>query len=67
MTTGRNIYKKIDWVIIVCYLLLVAFGWLNIHASVYNEESKAIFSLDQRSGMQLMWIGISFVVAVFIL
>lgn len=67
MTGERNIYKSIDWVMVVCYFLLVLFGWMNIHASVYSEESAAVLSLDQRSGMQMMWIGISLIAAALIL
>lgn len=67
MTADRNIYKKIDWVIVLCYLLLVLFGWLNIYASVYSQESSSIFSLDQRSGMQMVWIGISLVAILMII
>lgn len=61
MTSGRNIYKKIDWIMVVCYLLLILFGWINIYASSYEVESASIFSLGQRSGMQMLWIGASFI------
>ena len=67
MTTDRNIYRKIDWLMVICYLLLIIFGWLNIYASSYSDESASIFSLDQRSGMQLLWIGVSFAVICLIL
>ena len=63
MTTDRNIYRKIDWVMVVCYLLLILFGWINIYASSYEVESANIFSLSQRSGMQMLWMGISMVAA----
>jgi rod shape determining protein RodA len=67
MTTDSNIYKKIDWVMVICYLLLIVFGWLNIYASSYDGESANIFSLGQRSGMQMLWIGITFIVIALIL
>ena len=67
MTSERNIYRKIDWVMVGCYLLLIIFGWVNIYASSYEMESANIFSLQQRSGMQMLWIGITSIAIVFIL
>lgn len=66
-SNSGNIYRKLDWTLIVCYLILVIFGWFNIYASVYNEGVSDLFSLHQRSGIQLLWIGIAFVTAVFLL
>jgi rod shape determining protein RodA len=67
MTSERNIYRKIDWVMVGCYLLLILFGWVNIYASSYEVESANIFSLQQRSGMQMLWIGITSIAIVLIL
>ena len=67
MSPGRTIYAKLDWVLILCYLLLSVFGWLNIYASTYSEGNAGIFSLATRSGDQLMWIGVAVLAAVFIL
>ena len=52
---------------VVCYLLLILFGWINIYASSYEVESANIFSLSQRSGMQMLWMGISMVAIALIL
>lgn len=62
-----NSYNKINWVLIVCYVLLAIFGWINIYASTYTEESASIFSLSNKGGMQLLWIGAGAVTAIFIL
>lgn len=50
-----------------CYLLLILFGWVNIYASSYEVESANIFSLHQRSGMQMLWIGITTIAIALIL
>lgn len=63
----RNIYRKLDWTLIICYLLLVIFGWMNIYASVYSEGISEMFSIHQRSGIQLVWIGIAFATALLLL
>ncbi|MBI5218682.1 MAG: rod shape-determining protein RodA [Bacteroidia bacterium] len=46
---------------IVLYFALVIIGWLNIYAAVYNDESKSIYDISQKYGMQLIWIGSSIV------
>lgn len=59
----RALYKRIDWTLIICYLLLVIFGWLNIYASIYSEEVTTIFNFSERYGAQLIWIISAFVLA----
>lgn len=56
MGTNNSIYKKLDWWLILCYLLLVVIGWLNIYSAIYNEEHSSIFDFSQRYGMQFVWI-----------
>lgn len=63
MTNGNNIYKKLDWWLILCYLLLVLIGWVNIYAAIYNEEHSSIFDFTQRYGMQFVWIITSLLLA----
>lgn len=67
MTKPSVRYKRPDWVLIITYVFLVLFGWINIYASVYNEEVFSIFDFSKRFGMQLIWIGASFLMALFIL
>jgi rod shape determining protein RodA len=43
-----GIFTNIDWVTVVMYLILVGMGWLNIYASVYNEEHQLITDLSQK-------------------
>lgn len=64
---GRLFASDIDWWTVGIYVLMVFFGWLNIYAAVFNEEQAGIFDLTQRYGMQMLWIGISFFLAVSIL
>ncbi len=67
MRREKKTYGTIDWVMVICYLLLVIFGWLNIYASSIGSEGLSSFSLATRSGNQLIWIGISLLTAVLIL
>jgi len=64
---GRGLAKTIDWKLVICYLLLVLIGWVNIYASVQSAEPSSIFDTSCRSGMQAIWIGTSLVIAVIIL
>lgn len=63
----KKLYKKIDWWIIVSYLGIVAFGIMNIYASIYNESTTFSLSSNNLSLYQLIWVGISIVVGTIIL
>ena len=46
------------------FLFFVVAGWLNIYAASYDlENAVSIYDLSGRAGMQLIWIGTSFLVA----
>lgn len=64
---GNYKFGKIDIPLVLCYLFLVLFGWVNIFASVYSPEHSSIFDLSQRYGMQFIWIVTSMVLIVLIL
>lgn len=63
----HKLFFGVDKVTILIYVLLVFMGWLNIYAAVYNEEHQNIFDTSQKYGMQLIWIGSAFFIAIFIL
>ena len=67
MRSQRSMFDGIDWVMVILFLLLVFMGWLNIYAAVFNEEHKSIFDTTQRYGKQLIWIGLSILVALVIM
>jgi len=62
-----NIWVSLDKITIVLFLLLVAMGWLNIYAAVYNEEHPRMFDLSQRYGKQFIWILAAIVTGIFAL
>lgn len=63
----RSLANVIDWWIVICFLALVFFGWLNIYASVHNEDPASIFDWGCRSGKQFVWILSSLALAAAIL
>ena len=58
---------RFDWITIALYVALVVFGWVNIYAACYSEGHKFIFDMASQHGKQLLWIGISAIVAFIIL
>lgn len=52
---------------VIIYLALVLFGWINIYASVYNEEHHSIFDFSQRYGKQLIWIILAMILGISVL
>lgn len=59
-------YKKLDWVVIGIYLLLVVFGWMNIFSSSVSEDGFT-FSLKEKYVMDLIWVGSALVIGILIL
>lgn len=63
----RSILSAPDWSMILLYLLFVFIGLLNIYSSSYSEAHPGLLDFGTNSGKQVLWIGISLVIAVFIL
>ena len=66
MRFKNHIFDKVDWWTVLMYALLVIIGWLNIYAALFNENHE-IIDFSQKYGRQLIWISISFIIAIFIL
>lgn len=52
-------YKNIDWLTVIIYAILVAFGWLNIYAANFDPEDAAGMTMSSEPAKQLIWIGLS--------
>jgi len=59
--------KRIDWLTVFFYALLVFFGWLNIYSTTLSDPSISIFNTSTLYGKQLFFIGVSFVAILGIL
>ena len=62
-----SIWRSIDWWTILIYIALLVFGWISVCGASYSYGETDIFSLDTRSGMQIVWIGTSIVLGFVIL
>lgn len=58
--------NKIDWISLLLYFVILLFGWLNIYAACYDESHAAVFDFSTKHGKQLIWIGISLLIALVI-
>lgn len=56
--------KKLDWLSILIYIILVAIGWVNIYSATYNGEGTTIFDMGTLYGKQMLFIMVSLVLAV---
>jgi rod shape determining protein RodA len=66
MNRSFNIWRGIDKISILLFVLMIEMGWFNIYAAVFNEEHMGILDLSQRYGKQFIWIIASLVIAVFV-
>lgn len=58
---------RADWVIIMLYLLLICAGWVSICGASHEIGDTDFFSWGTRSGKQLVWMGCSLGLGLFLL
>ena len=64
---GRGLLETIDWKLVICYLMLIIIGWVNIYASIHSSEPSSIFDPSCRSGKQFIWMTVSLGLAALVL
>lgn len=67
MKEKESVLRSIDWLTILLYLILLALGWVSICGASYSFDNPNLFSLSTRSGMELVWIGVSISVGTVLL
>ena len=67
MKRQDTVISCIDWYTIIAYVILLAFGWISVCGATYSFEEADLFSLDTRSGMQIVWIFTSLLLATCLL
>ena len=66
-TKRTNIFYGVDLTLVLLYLFLIAFGWMNIYAASVTEQAHEILDFGTKYGKQLLWISLSFVLIVILL
>ncbi|MEN9958036.1 MAG: hypothetical protein RLZZ474_280 [Bacteroidota bacterium] len=68
--TSGYMASRLDWWSVGLYALFVLMGWMSIYSAVYNPEAPlGLFDAafyTSNAGKQLIWIGTSFVLIMFI-
>ena len=67
MRSNNSHINETDWKLIVIYLLLIFFGWLNIYSASKTDLHFQLLDFSTSYGRQMIWIGISLVFIVVIL
>jgi rod shape determining protein RodA len=52
----NNIFAGLDWILILIYFLLIAFGWMNIYAASKTDQDVEFLSFSTKYGKQLIFI-----------
>ena len=63
----RSAILSADWVVVVVYLLLMAFGWFSICGASHEIGDTDFFDFATRSGKQIVWMGLALVIGLIIL
>ncbi len=65
--SGKSVLKRLDWLTILIYAILVFIGWLNIYSSTFTEADQSIFNFSTLHGKQLFFIMASAIFVVIVL
>lgn len=59
--SARGIFRSMDWLTILLYLIVVALGWLSVMGATYNFGDAITIDFATRAGKQLLWIGLALI------
>ena len=63
-----TLWGALDWLTIFIYVVLLALGWMSVCGACYDfDQTAGILDFSTRSGMQIVWIGTSLLLAFLIL
>ena len=66
-TEKNNIFYGIDWILVILYIVLVCFGWMNIYAATITDTNLDVLDFSTKYGKQLLWIILCIPLIIFIL
>lgn len=65
--TNTSVFKSLDWITILLYVILVGAGIVSIYAASYDFDNAALLSFDEFSGKQFMWAGLGLLLGCVVL
>lgn len=54
-----EIWKSVDWITILLYVLMIVAGWFSICGASYEFDNVGLFDPSGRPGSQMLWMGLS--------
>lgn len=64
---GKGVLRRVDWLTILLYILLVFIGWINIYSTTLGLDDTGILNFSTLYGKQLVFIFISVFVIIVVL
>lgn len=64
---NKNIIYRLDWMLILIYLILVSFGIVNVYSATFSETLEGIFDISQAVGKQVFFLIFSLFIGMIIL
>ena len=64
---NKNIIYRLDWTLMLIYILLLIFGVVNVYSATFSETSVGLFDFTQAIGKQVLFIIFSLFVGILIL
>ncbi|MDE6021951.1 MAG: rod shape-determining protein RodA, partial [Muribaculaceae bacterium] len=64
---NTSVFRSLDWITILLYLVLVVAGAVSIYAASYDFDRASMFDFNEFSGKQFLWIGLSIFIGCAIL
>lgn len=64
---NKSIIFRLDWMLLLVYLVLVSFGIVNVYSSTFSETSGGLFDLTQAVGKQVFFLVFSLFTGIIIL
>lgn len=62
-----SVFRSLDWITIILYLILVTLGAVSIYAASYDFDQASLFDFNEFSGKQFLWIGLALILGCAIL
>lgn len=64
---NKSIIYRLDWVLIIVYLLLISFGIANIYSATFSEALNGLLDINQPVGKQVFFLIFSLLIGMIIL
>lgn len=64
---NKSIIYRLDWVLIIVYLLLISFGIANIYSATFSETLNGLLDINQPVGKQVFFLIFSLFIGMIIL